>query len=61
MTVAEDTDTVMNCTLECMRGLAECLEGSVERGVIYGKGVYQKGEIANHSAMREAYEMGKKL
>lgn len=61
MTAAEDTDTVMNCTLECMRGLAECLEGSVERGVIYGKGVYQKGEIANHSAMREAYEMGKKL
>ena len=59
MTAAEDTDTVMNCTLECMRGLAECLEGSVERGVIYGKGVYEKGEIENHPAMREAYELGK--
>ena len=31
-------DTVMDCTLECFRGLAKCLEGSVERGVIYGKG-----------------------
>ena len=59
MTAAEDSDTVMDCTLECMRGLAECLEGSVERGVIYGKGVYEKGEIANHPAMHEAYEMGK--
>ncbi len=59
MTAAEDTDTVMDCTLECFRGLAECLEGSVEKGVIYGKGVYQKGEIVDKVAMQEAYEMGK--
>lgn len=57
----EDTDTVMNCTLECMRGLAECLEGSVEKGVIYGKGVYGKGEINDHPAMQQAYEMGKTI
>lgn len=61
MTAAEDTDTVMDGTLACMRGLAECLEGSVEKGIIYGKGVYEKGEIANHPAMRQAYEMGKNL
>ncbi len=61
MTAAEDTDTVMNCTLECFRGLAECLEGSVEKGVIYGKGVYQKGEIQDKAAMHEAYEMGKTI
>ncbi len=59
MTAAEDTDIVMDCTLECMRGLAECLEGSIERGVIFGKGVYEKGEISNHQAMQQAYEMGK--
>lgn len=61
MTAAEDTDTVMNCTLECFRGLAECLEGSVEKGVIYGKGVYGKGEIIGHPAMQQAYEMGKSI
>lgn len=61
MTAAEDTDTVMNCTLECMRGFAECLEGSVEKGVIYGKGVYEKGEIQNHSSMQQAYDMGKNI
>ena len=61
MTAAEDTDTVMDCTLECFRGLAECLEGSVEKGVIYGKGVYEKGEILAHPAMQEAYEMGKSI
>lgn len=26
--------TTMDCTLECFRGLAECLEGSKEMGVI---------------------------
>ncbi len=61
MTAAEDTDTVMDCTLECLRGLAECLEGSVEKGVIYGKGVYQKGEIVDKVAMQKAYEMGKTI
>lgn len=59
MTAAEDSDTVMDCTLACMRGLAECLEGSVEKGVVYGKGVYEKGEIAGHPAMQQAYKMGK--
>lgn len=58
MTAAEDSDDVMDCTLECFRGFAKCLEGSVEKGVIYGKGVYEKGEIEGHPAMKEAYEMG---
>lgn len=61
MTAAEDTDTVMDCTLACMRGLAVCLEGSVEKGVIYGKGVYAKGEIANHPVLLQAYEMGRNI
>lgn len=60
MTAAEDSADVMDCTLECFRGFARCLEGSVEKGVICGKGVYEKGEILNHPAMREAYEMGRR-
>ena len=59
MTAAEESDTVMDCTLECLRGLAKCLKGSVERGVIYGKGVYEPGEIESKPAMQEAYEMGR--
>lgn len=61
MTAADDTDTVMNCTLECFRGFAVCLDGSKEMGVIYGKGVYEAGEIKEKSAMKEAYEMGKNV
>lgn len=61
MTAAEDSDDVMDCTLECFRGLAKCLEGSIEKGVIYGKGVYEKGEITGHQSMQQAYEMGLRI
>lgn len=61
MTAAEDSDTVMNCTLECFRGFARCLEGSAEKGIILAKGVYEKGEVKNTKYMNEAYEMGKSI
>lgn len=61
MTAAEDSKTVMDCTLECFRGFARCLDNATEKGVIFGKGVYEKGEIKNTRYMKEAYEMGKNV
>lgn len=61
MTAAETSETVMDCTLECFRGLAACLKGSKEMGVIYGKGVYEAGTVKGMPAMQEAYEMGKQV
>ena len=37
------------------------LSFKIEKGVIYGKGVYAKGEITGHPAMKQAYEMGKSI
>mgnify|MGYP004466364017 CR=1 FL=1 len=31
------------------------------KGVIYGTGVYRPGEVMSSPAMKEAYEMGKKV
>ena len=59
MTAAENSDTVMDCTLECFRGFAACLDGTKEMGVIEGKGVYEAGEIKGTRYMQEAHEMGK--
>lgn len=59
MTAAEDSADVMDCTLECFRGFARCLNGAVEKGVVYGEGVYEAGAIRGKSAMAKAYEMGK--
>lgn len=49
----------MDTTLGCMRGMADCIPGSKEMGVIYGKGVYGKGKVNSTRAYTEAYEMGK--
>lgn len=59
MTAAEDSDTVMDCTLECFRGFAVCLNGVKEMGVLYGKGVYEAEAVKNTQYMQQAYEIGK--
>lgn len=48
-------------TIECFRGYADCVNGAKECGIIYGYNVYQKGEIKDTPAMKEAYEMGKNV
>ena len=58
MTAADSTAASMETTLACFRGYADCVEGAREMGVIYGTGVYEKGEVKATKAMREAYEMG---
>lgn len=61
MTAAEDSRHAMDCTLECFRGLAACLSGSREMGVIYGTGVYEAGAVKDTPAMKEAFEAGKTI
>lgn len=59
VTAADTNRGMMDATLEGLRGfMRDCMDGSVERGVIYGTGAYEKGEIRVLPAMREAYEAG---
>ena len=59
MTAGEDAKHTMDTTLACFRGFADCLEGSQERGVLYGKGAYEKGAVQVLPVYQEAYQMGK--
>lgn len=61
MTAADSGIESMETTLACFRGYADCVEGAKEMGVIYGTGVYEKGEIKDKKAMLEAYKMGKSI
>lgn len=61
VTAADEEHASADTTLACFRGYAECVEGAKEMGVIYGMGAYEKGEIKDKAAMREAYEMGKRV
>lgn len=57
---AADTKTAnMEKTIEGLRGFTlDCLDGTVEKGIIYGVGAWQKGEIRETDAFKQAYEMG---
>lgn len=61
MTAADSEQSSMETTLACFRGYAECVQGAVEKGIIFGTGVYHAGEIKNSKAMQEAYEMGENI
>ena len=58
MTAADAEKTSMQTTLACFRGYADCVEGAKEMGIIYGTGVYEKGEVTDTKALQDAYEMG---
>lgn len=60
---AADTDkSMMERTIEGFRGFTEdCLTNAYEKGIIYGTGAWQAGDIRKSPAMRQAYEMGKQV
>lgn len=59
VTCADEENESCERTLECFRGYADCVNGAIERGVIYGTGVYESGEIKDTPVMQKAFEMGK--
>ena len=58
---AADGRTEMERAVDGIRGYLECLPGAKEKGVIYGEGAWQLGDILHTPAMQEAYEMGKRI
>lgn len=61
VTAADEALASAETTLACFRGYADCVEGAREMGVICGMGAYEKGEIRQKPALREAYEMGQRV
>ena len=55
---AEDDKAAMQRTIECFRGYLDCLEGAVEKGIVYGVGAWKIGDIRNSPALDEARAMG---
>ena len=60
---AADTEQkMMDRTIEGFRGFTQdCLTGAREKGIIYGTGAWQAGEIKGTPAMKQAYEMGRNV
>lgn len=58
VTAAEDDRPKMERTVDTFQGFLDCLSGATIKGVVYGLGVWHKGEIRGNPAMDEAYMMG---
>jgi Multimeric flavodoxin WrbA len=51
----------MESVLKGFRGFTRCLSEAKEKGIIYGTGAWAKGEIQGSLAMKQSYEMGKRV
>lgn len=58
---AEKEENVDSRAVSGLEGWIECFPKSHLAGKIFAGGVTDPGEIRNHPALREAYEMGKKV
>ncbi|MGN0867614.1 MAG: flavodoxin family protein [Oligosphaeraceae bacterium] len=59
VTAADGSRESMAATLEGLRGfMRDCMDGSVEKGVLYGTGAYEKGEVRSLPVFQEAYQAG---
>ena len=61
VTAADDSKPAMERTLEEFRGFINCLDGANEKGIVYGTGAWNMGDIKGKPAMKNAYEMGKQV
>lgn len=61
ITAADTVQKHMEKVIEAFRDFtADCLNNAHEKGIVYGLGAWQKGEIENNQkAMQQAYEFGK--
>lgn len=57
LTAAASKDEIGRA-LEPLYGFVDCLPGSHVRAIIFGSGVYQKGEVKGTKAMKDAYNAG---
>ena len=59
VTAAVNNKAAMERTIEGFRGFTSCLNNPKEKGIIYGTGAWEKGDIKSKKAMDVAFEMGK--
>lgn len=61
VTAADSSKRAMERTLEGFRAFTSCLSGAKEKGIVYGTGAWNIGDIKGKPAMKEAYEMGRTI
>jgi len=60
-TAADGNKNSIDRTIEEFRGFTECLDRPIEKGIVYGFGVWEKGAVITTKAYAEAYALGKSV
>ena len=61
-TAAEEDSDTLDTTLACFHGFAKCIDGYEEKGILYGKGVQNEGDVLQRKElMTIAREMGESV
>jgi multimeric flavodoxin WrbA len=58
VTAADNSQPAMERTIEEFRGFTYCLDDANEKGILYGTGAWERGEIKGMPAMVQAYKLG---
>jgi len=61
VSAADTRKQAMERTIEGFRGFTSCLSEAKEKGIIYGTGAWDVGDVKGQPAMKQAYEMGKNV
>ena len=61
ITAADPQREAAEGTLAAFRGFIRCLPDAQEKGIVYGMGTWDKGDVYRHPSYEQAYEMGKKV
>lgn len=61
ITAADPEYSAADETIAGLRGYLRCLPGAKEKGIIYGTGTWNKGDVYQHPSFEKAYKMGKTI
>lgn len=62
VTAADSNKAMLEKTIDAIRGFTDdCLNNAVEKDIIYGTGVWQKGDVNGTAFMKQAYNAGKNV
>ena len=60
ITAAEE-EAFTKRAFDALYGLVDCIEDATVKGIVYGTGAYEKGDVKKLPAMNISYKMGKNI
>lgn len=61
ITAADPQRSAADETIAALRGYLRCLPGATEKGIVFGTGTWDKGDVYQHPSYNRAYDLGKAL